>query len=108
MAREDFWRILNSMKQAAENAGVSFVTGDTKVIDRGKGDKIFINTAGIGIVPASVNIDPARAQPGDRIIVSGPIATHGMAIMSVREGLEFETPDRKSTRLNSSHLVISY
>jgi hydrogenase expression/formation protein HypE len=89
---EDFWRILNSMKQAAEGAGVSFVTGDTKVIDRGKGDKIFINTSGIGIVPPGVNIDPARAQPGDRIILSGPIATHGMAIMSVREGLEFETP----------------
>jgi hydrogenase expression/formation protein HypE len=89
---EDFWRILNSMKQAADSAGVSFVTGDTKVIDRGKGDKIFINTSGIGIVPPGVNIDPARAQPGDRIILSGPIATHGMAIMSVREGLEFETP----------------
>src|SRR5215468_6681254 len=92
MAMEDFWRILNSMKQAADSACVSFVTGDTKVIDRGKGDKIFINTAGIGSVPEGVNIDPGLARPGDVIIVSGAIAFHGMAIMSVREGLTFETP----------------
>jgi hydrogenase expression/formation protein HypE len=97
LSMDDFWRILCSMKQAAENAGVTFVTGDTKVIDRGKGDKIFINTSGIGIVPENVNIDPTRAQPGDVIIVSGPIASHGMAIMSVREGLEFETPIESDT-----------
>jgi hydrogenase expression/formation protein HypE len=94
---EDFWRILCSMKEAAEVAGVSLVTGDTKVIDRGKGDKIFINTSGIGLIPEGVNIDPKLAQPGDRIIVSGPIAAHGMAIMSVREGLEFETPIESDT-----------
>jgi hydrogenase expression/formation protein HypE len=70
LAMDDFWRILCSMKDAAEAAGVSLVTGDTKVIDRGKGDKIFINTSGIGIIPEGINIDPRRAQPGDQIIVS--------------------------------------
>jgi hydrogenase expression/formation protein HypE len=88
---DDFWRIVQSMREAAEVSGVSLVTGDTKVVDRGKADKIFINTSGIGIVPEGVNIHPARAQAGDRIIVSGPIAVHGIAIMSVRENLEFET-----------------
>jgi hydrogenase expression/formation protein HypE len=79
------------MRQAADAAGVQLVTGDTKVVDRGKADKIFINTSGIGVVPDGVNIHPARAQAGDRILLSGPIAVHGIAIMSVREGLEFET-----------------
>ncbi len=88
---EDFWRIVQSMRAAADEAGVQLVTGDTKVVDRGKADKIFINTAGIGVVPAGVDIRPARAQAGDKIIVSGQIAVHGIAIMSVREGLEFET-----------------
>jgi hydrogenase expression/formation protein HypE len=94
---EDFWKILCSMKDAADHAGVMLVTGDTKVIDRGKGDKIFVNTSGIGIIPDEVVIDPSLAQPGDAIIVSGPIASHGMAIMSVREGLEFETPIESDT-----------
>jgi hydrogenase expression/formation protein HypE len=97
LAMEDFWRILCSMKDAAEAAGVTLVTGDTKVIDRGKGDKIFINTSGIGLIPDGVNIDPTSARPGDRILVSGPIGSHGMAIMSVREGLEFETPIESDT-----------
>jgi hydrogenase expression/formation protein HypE len=88
---EDFWRIVQSMRAAADEAGVQLVTGDTKVVDRGNADKIFINTAGIGVVPKDVNIHPARAQAGDKIIISGPIAVHGIAIMSVREGLEFET-----------------
>jgi hydrogenase expression/formation protein HypE len=88
---QDFWRVTQSMREAAASAGVIVVTGDTKVVDRGKADKVFINTSGIGIVPEGVRIHPARAQPGDKIIVSGPIAVHGMAIMSVREGLEFET-----------------
>ncbi|HET7625610.1 MAG TPA: hydrogenase expression/formation protein HypE [Verrucomicrobiae bacterium] len=87
----DFWRILQSMREAADAAGVALVTGDTKVVDRGKGDQIFINTSGIGVVAPDVNISPKRAQPGDKIIVSGQIAVHGIAIMSVREGLEFET-----------------
>jgi hydrogenase expression/formation protein HypE len=97
LSMDDFWRVLCSMTAAAEKAGVTLVTGDTKVIDRGKGDKIFINTSGIGLVPESVNIDPSRARPGDVIIVSGAIATHGMAIMSVREGLEFDTPIESDT-----------
>jgi hydrogenase expression/formation protein HypE len=87
----DFWAVVSSMREAAAAAGVALVTGDTKVVDRGKADKIFINTSGIGLVPGKVNIHPARARPGDKVIVSGEIAVHGIAIMSVREGLEFET-----------------
>jgi hydrogenase expression/formation protein HypE len=90
-AMEDFWRVVQSMRGAADAAGVKLVTGDTKVVDRGKADKIFINTAGIGVIPESVNIHPGRAQIGDKILLSGAIAVHGIAIMSVREGLEFET-----------------
>ena len=88
---EHFWRIVQSMRTAADAAGVNLVTGDTKVVDRGKADKIFINTSGVGVVPTGIKIDPARAQVGDKIIISGPVAVHGIAIMSVREGLEFET-----------------
>ena len=88
---DDFKRIVQSMREAADEAGVTLVTGDTKVVDRGKADKIFINTAGIGVVPEGRNISPKRIKPGDKIILSGDIATHGIAIMSVREGLEFET-----------------
>jgi hydrogenase expression/formation protein HypE len=88
---DDFWRVILSMKQAAAEAGVSLVTGDTKVVDRGKGDKLFINTSGIGLVRDGIDISPRRAAIGDRIIVSGPIAVHGIAILSVREGLEFES-----------------
>jgi hydrogenase expression/formation protein HypE len=88
---QDLSRILHSMRQAADAAGVSLVTGDTKVVDRGKGDQIFINTAGIGTVHPGIHIRPNRAQVGDKIIVSGEIAVHGIAIMSAREGLEFES-----------------
>jgi hydrogenase expression/formation protein HypE len=91
LAMEDFWRVVQSMRRAADAAGVKLVTGDTKVVDRGKADQIFINTSGIGIVPERVNIHPRRARSGDKIIISGSIAVHGIAIMSVREGLEFET-----------------
>jgi hydrogenase expression/formation protein HypE len=87
----DFRRIVESMKQAAAEAGVLLVTGDTKVVDRGKGDKIFINTSGIGVIEPGVQIHPGRAQVGDKIIINGPIAVHGIAIMSVRENLAFET-----------------
>ena len=93
----DFRRIIQSMQAAATEAGVLLVTGDTKVVDRGKADKLFINTAGVGLVRAGVNIQPSRAQPGDKIIVNGPIAVHGIAIMSVREGLEFETEIESDT-----------
>ncbi|MDP9291131.1 MAG: hydrogenase expression/formation protein HypE [Verrucomicrobiota bacterium] len=88
---EEFWRVVQSMREAADAAGVKLVTGDTKVVDRGKADKIFINTSGIGVISDGVNISPMRAQPGDKIILSGAMAVHGIAIMSVREGLEFET-----------------
>ena len=88
---EDFWRIVQSMRAAADAAGVLLVTGDTKVVDRGKADKIFINTAGVGVVPDGVEIHPTRAQVGDKILISGEVAVHGIAIMSVREGLEFES-----------------
>ncbi len=88
---QDFWRIVRSMREAADAAGVQLVTGDTKVVDRGKADKIFINTSGVGVVPDGVNIHPARAAAGDKVLLSGAIAVHGIAIMSVREGLEFET-----------------
>jgi hydrogenase expression/formation protein HypE len=88
---DDLWRIVMSMQEAAKRAGVSIVTGDTKVVDRGKGDRIFINTSGIGIVAPGVNISPRRAAAGDTIILSGRIAEHGIAIISVREGLEFQT-----------------
>src|ERR1035437_3766874 len=87
---EDLRRIVESMRAAAADAGVQFVTGDTKVVDRGKGDQIFITTTGIGAVPAGINISADRAQPGDAILLSGTIGDHGMAIMSRREGLEFE------------------
>jgi hydrogenase expression/formation protein HypE len=82
-------RIVASMQQAAEESGVRIVTGDTKVVDRGKGDGVFVNTAGIGLVPAGIDISPARVAEGDAILVSGDLGRHGIAIMSVREGLEF-------------------
>ena len=72
-------------------AGVLLVTGDTKVVERGKGDKIFINTSGVGVVDVKSRIHPARARVGDKIIINGQVAAHGIAIMSVRENLSFET-----------------
>ncbi|HSJ72118.1 MAG TPA: hydrogenase expression/formation protein HypE [Acidimicrobiia bacterium] len=88
---EDLWRIVSSMKRAADEAGVAVATGDTKVVDRGKGDGIFINTTGFGMVREGIDIRPNRMRASDVVIVSGTIADHGIAIMSVREGLEFET-----------------
>ncbi len=88
---EELWRLTASMQAAAAAAGVPIVTGDTKVVDRGKGDGVFINTTGLGLVPDGVEISPRRARPGDVVLLSGEIAVHGIAIMSVREGLEFET-----------------
>ena len=84
-------RIATDMGDAARAAGVSVVTGDTKVVDAGHGDQVYVNTAGIGLVPDGVDIRPDRAAVGDVVIVSGPIGIHGIAIMSVREGLEFGT-----------------
>jgi hydrogenase expression/formation protein HypE len=88
---EDLWRVVLSMQEAAGKAGVLLVTGDTKVVDRGKGDKIFVNTSGVGRIEPGIDIHPGRARAGDKILLNGPIALHGIAIMSVREGLEFET-----------------
>jgi len=88
---DDLGRIVTSMAEACRATGVQLVTGDTKVVNRGKGDGVFINTAGIGLVPPGVHIAADRARPGDVILVSGTIGDHGMAIMSVREGLNFET-----------------
>jgi hydrogenase expression/formation protein HypE len=83
--------VAQDMGEAARQAGVSIVTGDTKVVDAGHGDQVYVNTAGVGLVPAGVDIRPQRARPGDVVIVSGAIGVHGIAIMSVREGLEFGT-----------------
>ncbi len=87
---EELRRIVQSMSEAARDAGVQLVTGDTKVVNKGKGDKIFISTTGIGVVERPVNISADRARPGDQIILSGYIGDHGMAILSQRENLEFE------------------
>ena len=93
----DLWRVVASMKEAAAQAGVDLVTGDTKVVDKGHGDGIFINTSGLGIVAAKSAIAPSAVRPGDVVILSGDIGRHGMAVMSVREGLDFETPIASDT-----------
>jgi hydrogenase expression/formation protein HypE len=98
MKMDEFWDVLIGIKYAAEKAGVQIVTGDTKVVDKGKGDKIFVNTTGIGRVLPGADIDIKRIKAGNKIIVSGNIATHGMAILSVRKGLEFETTIESDTR----------
>lgn len=85
-------RLVTSMAKAAQNAGVQIVTGDTKVVEKGKGDGLFITTTGVGFLPEGVHISGERARIGDQIIVSGSIGDHGMAIMSKRENLDFETP----------------
>jgi hydrogenase expression/formation protein HypE len=87
----DLKRIVESMAAAAREAGVAIVTGDTKVVEQGKGDGVFITTTGVGVVDDGLEISGERAQPGDRIIVSGPVGDHGMAIMSLRESLAFDT-----------------
>jgi hydrogenase expression/formation protein HypE len=87
---EDLSRIVESMALAARKAGVCIVTGDTKVVSRGSADKLFITTSGVGIVPDAVNVSASNVRSGDHVIVSGSIADHGMAVMSVREGLEFD------------------
>jgi hydrogenase expression/formation protein HypE len=95
---KEFWDVLVAIKFACQQAGVQVVTGDTKVVERGKGDKIFVNTTGVGRMHAQANIDINRVKTGDKIIVSDQVATHGIAIMSIREGLEFETTIESDTR----------
>jgi len=87
----DLRRIVESMAQAAQTAGVPIVTGDTKVVEQGKADGLFITTTGIGVVPSQVNVSGDRARPGDSILLSGTLGDHGVAVMSKREGLSFET-----------------
>jgi hydrogenase expression/formation protein HypE len=84
-------RVVDSLASAARAAGVQIITGDTKVVEKGSGDGIFINTTGIGLVPEGVELSASGARPGDCVILSGAIGEHGMAILSEREGLEFET-----------------
>lgn len=93
----DLRRIVASMAKAAARAGVTVVTGDTKVVEKGKGDGLFINTTGIGVVPAGISLSSNQARPGDRIILSGSLGDHGIAIMASREGLEFETEVRSDS-----------
>ena len=85
------WKIVCSMREAADRCGVQIITGDTKVVDKGKGDGLFINTSGIGVLEHELAIAPTSVRPGDAILVNGDLGRHGMAIMAVREGLQFET-----------------
>jgi len=89
MPIDELGRIATTMGQAARAAGVSIVTGDTKVVDAGHGDGVYINTAGIGLIPEGVDLGPHRIRPGDAILVSGAIGMHGIAVMSVRDGISF-------------------
>ena len=89
--RWDLMQIVRSVQTAAAEAGVQVITGDTKVVNRGSADKLFVNTAGLGIVPSGVEISGSKAQPGDKILLSGTIGDHGIAVLSQREGLSFST-----------------
>ena len=93
----DLHRHLLDMEKAAKNAGVTVVTGDTKVVERGSCDKIFINTTGVGVIANGINISAARLTPGDAILVSGSVADHGMAIMTSRQGLSFQSRIKSDT-----------
>ncbi|XVJ68118.1 MAG: hydrogenase expression/formation protein HypE [Lacibacter sp.] len=104
LAMKEFWEILVSIKKACDKANVQVVTGDTKVVEKGKGDKIFINTSGIGIMHPHANIALSNIKEGDAVILSGYIADHGVCIMSKREGLEFET-DVKSDTVNLNFTI---
>jgi hydrogenase expression/formation protein HypE len=88
---ETLWRVVCSMRRAAQTCGVPIITGDTKVVDKGKGDGLFLNTTGIGLLEPELNIAPQNVQPGDAVLVSGDLGRHGMAIMAAREGLQFES-----------------
>ncbi len=98
-------KVVDSVRQAADEAGVKIATGDTKVVNQGDADRLFINTSGVGIIPEGIDISGANAKPGDRIIVSGTLGDHGIAIMSQREGLSFSTT-LKSDCAPLNHLVV--
>jgi hydrogenase expression/formation protein HypE len=89
--------VIESMRDAAKNAGVELVTGDTKVVERGHGDGLYVNTSGIGVIETDLSVGPLSVQSGDAVLVSGEIGAHGIAVMSVREGLEFESPIMSDT-----------
>jgi len=91
LAMDTLWQVVASMRRAADEAGVRLVTGDTKVVDRGKGDGLYLNTAGIGVIEHDRVIAPTRVRPGDVVLLSGDIGRHGMAVMAAREGLGFES-----------------
>jgi hydrogenase expression/formation protein HypE len=93
----DLARIVESMARAAREAGVPVVTGDTKVVERGKGDGVFITTTGVGVLPEGIELGGSRARPGDAIIISGSLGDHGVAIMSKRENLSFDAPIESDT-----------
>jgi hydrogenase expression/formation protein HypE len=88
---ETLWRVVQSMRSAADAAAVQVVTGDTKVVDKGKADGLFINTAGIGLIEHDLTLGPSQVKPGDAVLVNGDLGRHGVAVISVREGLQFET-----------------
>jgi hydrogenase expression/formation protein HypE len=92
LSMETLWRVAQSMQRAAAAAGVQIVTGDTKVVDKGRGDGLYVNTAGVGVVESPQPVVPSRVTAGDVVLLSGDVGRHGMAIMSVREGLQFESP----------------
>lgn len=94
---DDLRRVVRSMRKAADAAGVSIVTGDTKVVDKGKGDGLFVNTAGVGIVGEGISIAPGNVREGDLVMINGDIGRHGIAVMAVREGLSFETAIESDT-----------
>ncbi|MBF0301896.1 MAG: hydrogenase expression/formation protein HypE [Desulfamplus sp.] len=94
---DDLKIILNSMAEAAKKAGVFVVTGDTKVVPKGKADKIFINTSGLGVIPNGVNLSGSNAKAGDKVIISGTIADHGITILSSRENLKFDSDIKSDT-----------
>jgi hydrogenase expression/formation protein HypE len=91
LSMDTLWRVVCSMRDATQRCGVQIITGDTKVVDKGKGDGLFINTAGLGVVEHPFTIAPQSVRPGDAVLVSGDLGRHGMAIMAVREGLQFES-----------------
>ncbi len=94
---EDLWRVVVSIREAAAEAGVQVVTGDTKVVEKGKGDGVFINTSGIGALLPGLDVGPHRLRAGDEIVISGPIGLHGIAIMALREGIDLETEIRSDS-----------
>lgn len=104
---ETLWKVAQSMKRASELADVTIVTGDTKVVDHGKGDGLFINTSGIGVIEHDMEIAPTSVRLGDAVILSGDIGRHGMAIMSAREGIQFESQlESDCTPLSSAVLKL--